>query len=225
MVSDMSSAQTVDVALFPIPGMVAFPGTVAPLHVFEPRYRAMIKHCLEHDLMLAVSHTKKALDVSGSKKQRAKSAPDLNSNLQSYEAHAVFSAGPCQLLNTTEDGRLHVAVQFTHRLRKLETLQQVPFQIVRCEALSDQLPALNDQELANLLAGCQRLVVQISEQANAELHEIVMSQSWQQLSAEAFTYQLFTYFRFDPDFMQSVLEMDQVDQRLMKIKAGLSRAL
>ncbi|WP_223789186.1 LON peptidase substrate-binding domain-containing protein [Marinicella meishanensis] len=221
----MKSEPAIEAALFPIPGMVAFPGTLAPLHVFEPRYRAMIKHCLEHDLLLAVSHTKKAIEGSAGNQQRAKSTADLNSNLQSYESHEVFSAGPCQLLETTADGRLHVAVQFTQRLRKLATVQQVPFQIVRCEAVNDQLPALNDTELAALLADCQSMVARISEHANAELHAIVMADAWQQLSAEAFSYQVFTYFKFEPDFMQSVLEIDQVDQRLVMIKAGLSRAL
>ena len=35
-----------EVALFPIPDLVAFPGTVIPLHVFEPRYRKMVHDCV-----------------------------------------------------------------------------------------------------------------------------------------------------------------------------------
>lgn len=34
--------------LFPLP-VVLFPGAVMPLHVFEPRYRQMMAHCLEGD--------------------------------------------------------------------------------------------------------------------------------------------------------------------------------
>lgn len=34
--------------LFPLP-MVLFPGTVAPLHVFEPRYRQLVSHVLGSD--------------------------------------------------------------------------------------------------------------------------------------------------------------------------------
>ena len=34
--------------LFPLP-MVLFPGAVMPLHIFEPRYRQMMAHCLEGD--------------------------------------------------------------------------------------------------------------------------------------------------------------------------------
>lgn len=32
--------------LFPLPEIVLFPGAVLPLHVFEPRYRAMVADCL-----------------------------------------------------------------------------------------------------------------------------------------------------------------------------------
>lgn len=34
--------------LFPLP-MVLFPGAAMPLHVFEPRYRQMVAHCVEGD--------------------------------------------------------------------------------------------------------------------------------------------------------------------------------
>lgn|GEM_PF-120857 len=33
--------------LFPLPGAVLFPGTFMPLHIFEPRYRALVKSALE----------------------------------------------------------------------------------------------------------------------------------------------------------------------------------
>ena len=51
----------IEVALFPIPSMVAFPGTVMPLHVFEPRYRQMVTDAVEQDRMIAVCHTKKEI--------------------------------------------------------------------------------------------------------------------------------------------------------------------
>ncbi len=34
--------------LFPLP-VVLFPGAVMPLHIFEPRYRQMMAHCIEGD--------------------------------------------------------------------------------------------------------------------------------------------------------------------------------
>src|SRR4051812_9414207 len=40
--------------VFPLPGIVVFPGTPAPLHIFEPRYRAMVADALEGDRMIAI---------------------------------------------------------------------------------------------------------------------------------------------------------------------------
>ncbi len=35
------------VALFPLPGVVLLPHTALPLHIFEPRYRQMVRHALQ----------------------------------------------------------------------------------------------------------------------------------------------------------------------------------
>jgi Lon protease-like protein len=37
---------TQEIPLFPLPNCVLFPGTVQPLHIFEPRYRAMVQAAL-----------------------------------------------------------------------------------------------------------------------------------------------------------------------------------
>ncbi|HEY6880897.1 MAG TPA: LON peptidase substrate-binding domain-containing protein [Polyangiales bacterium] len=36
-----------ELAVFPLPRVVFFPGTQLPLHIFEPRYRAMMRDCLQ----------------------------------------------------------------------------------------------------------------------------------------------------------------------------------
>ena len=38
----MRDNQLASVAVFPLPRLVLFPGSRLPLHVFEPRYRAMM---------------------------------------------------------------------------------------------------------------------------------------------------------------------------------------
>jgi Lon protease-like protein len=35
--------------VFPLTGVMLLPGTVLPLHIFEPRYRAMIEDALDGD--------------------------------------------------------------------------------------------------------------------------------------------------------------------------------
>lgn len=41
--------------IFPLPRTVLMPGTTLPLHVFEPRYRALVAHCLETHRVMGVA--------------------------------------------------------------------------------------------------------------------------------------------------------------------------
>jgi Lon protease-like protein len=40
--------------IFPLPGVVLFPGTYLPLHIFEPRYRAMTEAALSGDQVIGM---------------------------------------------------------------------------------------------------------------------------------------------------------------------------
>ena len=40
--------------LFPVPGLVMFPHVMQPLHVFEPRYRAMVEDALAGDRLITM---------------------------------------------------------------------------------------------------------------------------------------------------------------------------
>ena len=40
---------TTRLSIFPLPGALLFPGMHLPLHIFEPRYRAMISDCMARD--------------------------------------------------------------------------------------------------------------------------------------------------------------------------------
>lgn len=44
--------------VFPLPSAVLFPGAVMPLHIFEPRYRDLVKDALEGDGVMALGHLK-----------------------------------------------------------------------------------------------------------------------------------------------------------------------
>jgi Lon protease-like protein len=45
-----------DLPVFPLPSVVLFPRALLPLHIFEPRYRAMLQHCLETHRAMAIAH-------------------------------------------------------------------------------------------------------------------------------------------------------------------------
>lgn len=57
--SAWSAADPVEVPIFPLPKLVLFPGTLLPLHIFEPRYRDMLADTLASDRrMIAVAQLK-----------------------------------------------------------------------------------------------------------------------------------------------------------------------
>jgi Lon protease-like protein len=51
----MSSAELAVVSIFPLPQVALFPHAILPLHVFEPRYREMVRDCLAGDRKMAVA--------------------------------------------------------------------------------------------------------------------------------------------------------------------------
>lgn len=48
--------------IFPLPQTVLFPGALLPLHVFEPRYRTMVKDCLSTHKALAIALIRESED-------------------------------------------------------------------------------------------------------------------------------------------------------------------
>jgi Lon protease-like protein len=45
----------IHIPIFPLPDVVLFPHTLLPLHIFEPRYRQMVRDCLAGDKRLAMA--------------------------------------------------------------------------------------------------------------------------------------------------------------------------
>ncbi len=48
------------IAIFPLPGAVLFPGLHLPLHIFEPRYRAMVQEVLVRDRRIGMIQPQRA---------------------------------------------------------------------------------------------------------------------------------------------------------------------
>src|SRR6056297_2863192 len=135
------------VALFPIPNLVAFPGTVVPLHVFEPRYRRLVHDCVEAQHLIGVCHTRKTIS-QGRAQQTMEEA--LSANQATYQPHAVFSAGHCEIVETTPDGRILATILMQQRYSISEELQSLPYRIAACTPVEDDLEPERDAEARDL---------------------------------------------------------------------------
>ncbi|MCB2386840.1 LON peptidase substrate-binding domain-containing protein [Thalassolituus alkanivorans] len=205
--------------IFPIPGCVTFPGTVFPLHVFEPRYRAMIQHCLDTGMPVAICHTEKMISP-GKPTGNLKEA--LNSNQATYRPYPVVSAGRCELVETSDDGRMYLNVHLEQRYRLGDAVQLLPYQIYECEPFPDrELPAaeaqlddadnalLKDKILHRLYA-----LGQGDDDVKRSIEYLMESEEWKTKSAQAFSFELFGMIAFDADILQEILEMDSANERL-----------
>jgi Lon protease-like protein len=85
------------VPVFPLAGALLFPGGQLPLHIFEPRYRAMIRDALASDRLIAMVQPK-----DGGKR------PAL------FEIGCIGRIGSCDEL---DDGRFNIVLEGLSRFR------------------------------------------------------------------------------------------------------------
>lgn len=201
----------VDVALFPVPNSVNFPGVPCSLHVFEPRYRQMVRQCIDRNLLMGVCHTEKVLH----RKEREQTLEQaLNSNQTTYKPQGIFSAGPVELLEELEDGRMLIQVSNEVRLQLGEEKQTLPFGIWGCEELVDK--ALDETgELA--LKQSQSKILQrllAVTHGNEDAQDMLNSVHWRAMPAQTFSFAVAGLLGMPPETSQALLEMTSAQMRL-----------
>jgi hypothetical protein len=115
-------------AVFPLPGAILLPRARLPLHIFEPRYLAMVEDCLKSDRRMIGM-----IQPRGG----AEGAPGLAS---------VGCAGRITSFSETDDGRMLITLSGVSRFRVVEEIAGfVPYR--RCKV--DWTPFANDPSSAD----------------------------------------------------------------------------
>jgi Lon protease-like protein len=125
-----------DLPLFPLPNAVLFPGGLLPLHVFEPRYVAMTRHCLETHKAMAIA----LLDDSGASENGLPRIAD------------VAGAGTIVDFAELPDGRFNIVIRGEARVKLAELPFIPPFRRASAELLDDQGLPPEAQDVTALLA-------------------------------------------------------------------------
>jgi Lon protease-like protein len=125
---------TIQVPIFPLPDAVLFPHTLLPLHIFEPRYREMVRDCLAGDRRLAMGLLRPGWEKDY------------------YGRPPLFSvAGAGEIIHheALDDGRFNILVRGTMRIGLTAELPAgKPYRIVRARPLPDRYPAEGPGQLA-----------------------------------------------------------------------------
>jgi len=179
-------------SIFPLPGALLFPRMQLPLHIFEPRYRAMVTDSLARDRRIGMIQPRPTLrDRSG-------------------EPIALFDIGCVGRIAEVEaldDGKFDIVLEGLSRFRVLRELE---------------VTTLFRQVEAELIADPQDEVLTMGERASLELESRRFAErqgyavDWSAVSRlddEALVNGIAQIAPFDPAAKQALLEADTLSDR------------
>ncbi len=102
----VSGALPIRVPLFPLPGAILFPRSQLPLHIFEPRYRQMVRE---------------AIDGGGHIGMIQPQSPDRDDH--QAPLFSVGCAGEIVGIEELEDGRFNIVLTGTNRFRLTQEVE------------------------------------------------------------------------------------------------------
>lgn len=111
-----------EIPVLPLPATVLFPHALLPLYIFEPRYRQMLEHALDHHRMFSVTLIKP-------------SCPDWREPEDFFHLAAVGLIRACV---GRSDGTSNLILQGLQRVRFTGFKQEEPFPIAKIDIVSSR---------------------------------------------------------------------------------------
>ncbi len=122
--------------VFALPRVVLFPGAILPLHVFEPRYRALVRDALADDRHFAIGLLKPGFEAS------------YEGNPEIYP---IGCAGRIGEVAPLPDGRFLLTLVGTERVEFGEMTRGVPYRRHRVRYLPELAPDERSPEAREVL--------------------------------------------------------------------------
>ncbi|MBS2013206.1 MAG: LON peptidase substrate-binding domain-containing protein [Deltaproteobacteria bacterium] len=134
--------------IFPLPQVVFFPEAVLPLHVFEPRYRAMLRDCITTHGAMAIAQIVPGEDDHG----RPRIAE-------------VAAGGIIIEHQPLPDGRANIVLRGVARLRleELEPSDGLPYRIARATILHDREVQVPEHDRTALVAAATMFAAEVKK--------------------------------------------------------------
>jgi Lon protease-like protein len=180
------------IPIFPLPNVVLFPNVFLPLHVFEARYRAMVKDAIDSDRIIGM-----ALLRPGFEADYAGRPP----------VYPIGCAGLITHSETLPDGRFNIVLRGLEKFRMIGEDTAKPYRLAHIEALAEATPDVDRtimrqhrRRLESLLASTlERRNVDPTLPPNVSDHDLVNA--------------LAQYLALEPIERQALLECDGILSR------------
>jgi Lon protease-like protein len=185
-----------NIPLFPLPNVVLFPQVLLPLHIFEPRYRLMVKEVAESDELIGMVLLRGKEDATG----------------QGRDIYSVGCAGRVIRKVELADGRSNILLQGVREFSPREQYFDRAYRMAAVDwrALPERDFRLDDATKASLLECIRRFAGKQHEGDLRILADPTLSDEM-----------LVNLFAFALDFpvaeKQSLLEIDNVAKRATRL--------
>lgn len=197
-------------AVFPLPACVFFPNTMLPLHIFEPRYRAMTADALagSRELSVAMLEAGYESDYHG--------RPPI---------HRVAGAGIIVGDERLPDGRYNLMLQGVDRVQVVEELAtDRSYRTARVRRLADRYPAGGPERLGVEAEALRRIFGKLIG-ALPEAPDTLVDMAARAPSPGALADMIASVAVPDAAIKQSLLECLDVAERLQTVTDAVARLL
>lgn len=194
--------------IFPLPNVVLFPNVFLPLHIFEPRYRAMVADALEGDRMIGMVLLRPGWEAE-------------------YERRPpVYPIGCAGLITHHEglaDGRSNIVLRGVSKFRVLREQEDRLYRVAEIEGIDEPLAPADRDEIRAARRRLEALLVPRSEGSESD------TRIPSAMSDEDLVNALAQYMELEPLEKQALLERESLLARsrslveLLEMKMIVSR--
>jgi ATP-dependent Lon protease len=192
-----------EIPLFPLPNLVLFPHIVVPLHIFEERYKLMIKGCIESSAAFGLVLLRAGSDTESEE-----------------TIHQVGVTARIVEVESLDEGRMNILCEGESRFRIHRFTQQKPFWKGVVEFFEDE-EHHSAESLYDQVAALYRSMASLS----ATLSGSPESETALPGSPTDLSYMVSYVLDIDSEEKQKLLEMDSTAERLRMLLAHLSDAV
>jgi Lon protease-like protein len=196
---------TTPIPLFPL-GLVLLPGAVEALHIFEPRYRAMIR------------------DVGVDGGSFGLIAPPEGTGEAELPAGRIGCTATINSIETLPDGRANIVIMGRERFR-FETYVDAgtPYRMGHVSAHDDIVE--DDAARLTKVAAMVRIIAERAVFAHLIIHDTTFDASTLSAKPELLSFQVAQMLRADSDILYALLEDRSPLARLIRINSLILRVL
>lgn len=197
-----------EVPIFPLPNVVFFPKTLLPLHIFEDRYRKMVRDAVAGSNQIGMALLKQGWDQD---------------YFGSPEVYEIGCVGDIQFSEKLDDDKYNIMLYGLCRVKILKFIQERPYRIARVKHLKDtnfDHDNFNESyEAEQFLRSVRRYLAEMGAEKVDELL------NFHAQSFESIMHQVASVLDFTTQEKQSLLEKGSLDWRFASLKEMLVEKL